>query len=251
MDSFNGDPLSFNTFLSMSGPTKKDMNPQPEMFKEALTALSLEMFKRLIQEEDAVVLDTTPPEAFIGSYIPRAVNIGLDGRFAEWALLLLPPDKPIVMVTEKGREEETVAGLGKVGFSMVRGYLSGGFQTWLDRQEPIDMIITVEADELAMDIPFDDQLVVVDVRRKTEYSDGHVKNALHIPLEDFADPGVLADFEDHHNLYLYCDGGYRSVTAASLLKRQGIHNLRSVAGGWSKITEEKRIETVKETSLLN
>ncbi|MBL7734494.1 MAG: MBL fold metallo-hydrolase [Chitinophagaceae bacterium] len=230
---------------------KEGYEPLDLIFKNALTALSLEEFKRLAKEEDAIVLDTRAPEKFIDAYIPRAVNIGLDGRFAEWAAIFLPFDKPIVMITEKGREKETATRLSRVGFSKIRGYLNGGFQTWLDNKEPIDMIIEVEADELAMDIPFDDQLAVIDVRRKTEYGDGHVKRALNIPLDDFADPGTFADFEDHHNLYLYCGGGYRSIIAASLLKRQGIHNLRSIAGGWDKIVAEKNIETAKETSLLN
>jgi hypothetical protein len=41
------------------------------------------------------------------------------------------------------------------------------------------------------------------------------------------------------------------VIAASILKRQGIHNLRNVLGGWAKIKEQEKIETVKESSVLN
>jgi hypothetical protein len=36
-----------------------------------------------------------------------------------------------------------------------------------------------------------------------------------------------------------------------MLKRQGIHNLRNVLGGWSKIKEQEKIEKVKEQSVLN
>jgi hypothetical protein len=35
------------------------------------------------------------------------------------------------------------------------------------------------------------------------------------------------------------------------MKRQGIHNLRNVLGGWSKIKKEEKVEIVKETSVLN
>ena len=55
----------------------------------------------------------------------------------------------------------------------------------------------------------------------------------------------------HHNLYVHCAGGYRSVIAASLIKRQGIHNLRNVIGGWGTISQQKGIEIVKENSVLN
>ncbi|RYG42526.1 MAG: rhodanese-like domain-containing protein, partial [Chitinophagaceae bacterium] len=58
-------------------------------------------------------------------------------------------------------------------------------------------------------------------------------------------------FEDNQNLYVHCAGGYRSVIAASLLKKEGYHNLRNVLGGWSKIKNEEKAKIVKETSMLN
>ena len=41
------------------------------------------------------------------------------------------------------------------------------------------------------------------------------------------------------------------MIATSLLKRQGIHNLRNVVGGWNKIKEQEKIEKEKESSVLN
>ena len=113
------------------------------------------------------------------------------------------------------------------------------------------MVIDVEADELAMDLPFDDRILVLDVRRPAEFADGHVKDAMNLPLEDMKDPALLADFEEDQNIYVHCAGGYRSVIATSLLKRQGIHNLRNVVGGWNKIREESKIPTEKEKTVLN
>jgi rhodanese-related sulfurtransferase len=91
----------------------------------------------------------------------------------------------------------------------------------------------------------------VDVRRETEYADGHVAGAVNIPLEEMTDPASMANLNEHQNLYVHCAGGYRSVIASSLLKRQGFHNLRNVLGGWSKIEELKKVEIVKEKSILN
>jgi rhodanese-related sulfurtransferase len=85
-----------------------------------------------------------------------------------------------------------------------------------------------------------------------EFADGHVKDALNLPLNDMNDLAMLANFEENQNLYVHCAGGYRSVIAVSLLKRQGIHNVRNVLGGWGKIKEQEgKIEVVKETSVLN
>mgnify|MGYP001019975484 CR=1 FL=1 len=204
-----------------------------------------------MQEQDVLILDTRQATVFTKGFVPGSISIGLEGRFAEWAGSILPFDKPMILVTEAGKEEESVVRLSRVGFEKMQGYLKGGFEAWQAAGEPIDMIIDVEADELAMDIPHDPNLVIVDVRRETEFADGHIKDAQNLPLNEMNDLVNLAQFEDNQNLYVHCAGGYRSVIAASLLKRQGAHNLRNVLGGWNQIKQQKNIRIEKETSVLN
>ncbi len=230
---------------------KEGYDSLEEVLQSGLTPLNLEAFEKWRTEDDAILLDTRASAVFVAGFIPGAVSIGLDGRFAEWAGSLLPFNKPIVLVTAPGEEKDSVVRLARVGFDKVKGFLDGGFATWMDAGEPIDMIIDVEADELAMDIPFDDNLVILDVRRETEFADGHVKDAVNLPLQELSDPATMANLEEQQNLYVHCAGGYRSVIAASLLKRQGIHNLRNVNGGWEKIKDQKGIQIVKENSVLN
>jgi len=220
------------------------------VLKAGLKPLSIEEFKKLMNE-DGIILDTRPASSFTEGFIPGSVSIGLEGKFAEWAGSLLPFDKPFLLVTETGNERETVVRLARVGFSKIQGYLAGGFAAWQQAGEKTDLIINVEADELAMDIPYDENLVVVDVRKEVEFGDAHIKGAVNIPLIEMNDPGRMADIEDHHNLYIHCASGYRSTIASSLLKRQGIHNLRNVLGGWEKIKEESTIETEKDAAVLN
>ena len=222
-----------------------------DILESGLMPLDLKAFKKWITEDDAILLDTRASDVFVAGFIPGAVSIGLDGRFAEWAGSLLPFNRPIVLVTGPGEEKDSVVRLARVGFDKVKGFLDGGFAAWMDAGEPIDMIIDVEADELAMDIPFDENLLVLDVRRETEFADGHVKDAVNLPLQELVDPGSMAILEERHNLYVHCGGGYRSVIAASLLKQQGFHNLRNVTGGWGKIKDQKGIEIVKDKSALN
>ena len=230
---------------------KEGYDSLEEVLESGLQALDLAGFKKWIREGEAILLDTRSSEVFVAGFIPGSISIGLDGRFAEWAGSLLPFDKPIVLVTAPGEEKESVIRLARVGFDNVKGFLQGGYPAWQQAGEPIDMVIDVLPDELAMDIPFDENLLVIDVRRETEFADGHVKNAINIPLPDLADPGSMANLDERFNLYVYCGGGYRSVIAASLLKRQGIHNLRNVTGGWQLIRDQKGIEVVKDNSVLN
>jgi len=222
-----------------------------EVLEAGLNPVDVLTFQQLAKDDDTILLDTRKATLFTQGFIPGSISIGLDGRFAEWAGSLLPFDKSILLVTTPGEEKESVVRLARVGFSRIKGYLDGGFAAWQQAGKPIDMIIDVETDELAMDIPFDENLLVVDVRRETEFADGHVKGALNLPLNDLTDPGSMANLDEHHNIYVHCGGGYRSIIAASLLKRQGIHNLRNVTGGWSKIKDQKGIEIEKENSVLN
>jgi glyoxylase-like metal-dependent hydrolase (beta-lactamase superfamily II)/rhodanese-related sulfurtransferase len=238
--------FSINARINKEGYDSLD-----EVLQGGLTPLDLKAFKKWITEDNAILLDTRASDIFVAGFIPGAVSIGLDGRFAEWAGSLLPFNRPIVLVTKPGEEKDSVVRLARVGFDKVKGFLDGGFATWMDAGEPIDMIIDVEADELAMDIPFDENLLVLDVRRETEFADGHIKDAVNLPLQELVDPGSMAILEERHNLYVHCGGGYRSVIAASLLKQQGFHNLRNVTGGWGKIKDQKGIEIVKDKSVLN
>ena len=218
---------------------------------KALQPLTVAAFKEKTEDDNVIILDTRDSTVFINGFIPGAISIGLDGRFAEWAGMLLPFDKTLLLVTDAGKEEETAVRLARVGFSTVAGYLEGSFAAWQAAGEKIDMIVEIEADELAMDLPHDKKMVVVDVRRETEFADGHITGAVNIPLNDMTDPASMANLDESKNLYVHCAGGYRSIIAASLLKRQGIHNLHNVMGGWAKIKEQKGIQTAKETSILN
>ncbi|MBA4166518.1 MAG: MBL fold metallo-hydrolase [Chitinophagaceae bacterium] len=216
-----------------------------------MKGLNVEEFKKAVMEEGVILLDARRSDLFTQGFIPGAINIGLEGRFAEWAGILIPFDKPVLLVTEPGQEKETIIRMARVGFSLIKGHLEGGYEAWTNAGEPIDMVIDVEADELAMDIRFDEKMVIIDVRRETEFGNGHIAGAINIPLDELLDPGTIANIEDNHNVYVHCGGGYRSVIAASLMKRQGIHNLRNVSGGWDKIKEQKDIEIAKENSVLN
>ena len=217
---------------------------------KGMHALSISDFKKKI-EEDVIVLDTRNASIFTQGFVPGSMFIGLEGRFAEWAGTLISFEQRIILVTEEGMEEETLVRLARVGFDKMEGYLKGGFEGWKKARETTDLIIEVEPDELAMDIKHDPKLTVVDVRRETEFGEGHIKNAINLPLSEMKDVAQIATLDDDQNIYVHCAGGYRSVIASSLIKRQGYHNLRNVIGGFNKIKEEKDIEIEKDASVLN
>ncbi|MBS1689249.1 MAG: MBL fold metallo-hydrolase [Bacteroidetes bacterium] len=222
---------------------KEGYEAMDELMGKADRALSISEFKQLTKE-GAWILDTRSSAVFTEGFVPDAISIGLDGRFAEWAGSLLPLDQALVLVTEEGKERESIIRLARVGIDNVQGYLQGGYEAWKNAGEEIDMIIDIEPEELAMDIPHDSKLEVLDVRKPAEFEAGHVKGATNVPLNTMMDPLNIAMIDTDNNLYVHCAGGYRSVIASSLLKRQGYHNLRNVLGGYGKMKAVKNMPIV-------
>jgi hydroxyacylglutathione hydrolase len=204
---------------------------------KGLKALSIKDFKELAAT-DCIILDSRNATIFTLGFIANSISIGLEGRFAEWIGNLLPMDKPLLLVTPLGQEKETITRLARVGYDNILGHLNGGFESWQAAGEEIDMIIDIEPDELLMDRYHDEKMMIMDVRKELEYEAGYVDIAELYPLQNFMDPLKMSFVDDQeHNIYVHCAGGYRSVIACSILKKQGFHNLRNVLGGFVKIKE--------------
>lgn len=210
-----------------------------------------ELKQKITENDDLIILDCRSEESMAEGFIPGSICIELNDRFEDWATSLLPVEYNYLLVAAPGKEEEAILRMGKAGINSIAGYLENGFSNWKQSGESIDLVIQVEPDELAMDIPFDENLLVLDVRNEAEFADGHVKNALNIPLKSMIDPGVMAILDEKNNLYVHGRSDYQSFIAASLLKRQGFHNLRNIVGGWEALIREKRIDIEKEKSALN
>jgi len=219
---------------------KKGYESLDTIKSRGLQALSIADFKAAVAK-GALIVDTRKATEFTEGFIPESISIGLDGRFAEWAGTLLPFNQDLVLVAEEGKEEETLIRLARVGLDAIQGYLKGGFEAWKTADEKIDIIIDVDTEELALDIPHDPKLEIIDVRKQAEFDAGHIVAANLMPLDTLIDPLHLSVIDTEANLYVHCAGGYRSVIACSLLKRQGFHNVRNVLGGWSAIKEVNEI----------
>ncbi len=196
-------------------------------------ALSPDAFEDIANETDALVLDVRHQSEFINGFIPRTIFIGIDGSFAPWVGALIKDIKqPILLVAPKGREEETITRLSRVGFDNTLGYLDGSFEAWKASGKEIDTLESVSANSL--ETIFDtDKPAIFDVRKPSEYLSEHILEVPNTPLDFINDH--LSEFPKNEPFYVHCAGGYRSVIAASILKARGFHNVIDVAGGYGAI----------------
>jgi hydroxyacylglutathione hydrolase len=184
------------------------------------------------QKADVLILDTRDPEAFENGFIPGSINIGLQGTFAVWVGTIIDIQTSLLLVTESGKEEESIRRLARVGYEKVLGYLKGGIASWTSSGETLDRIQSVTAEEFCS---LQDSSEVIDVRKEGEYDNLHVKGARLIPLSELQ--AQLGVFDPKKQYLVHCAGGYRSMIASSILKKNGIHNFKNVLGGMAKIKE--------------
>ncbi|MCA0230867.1 MAG: MBL fold metallo-hydrolase [Bacteroidetes bacterium] len=201
-------------------------------------ALSAAAFEAAANETGAVILDTRGAQVFNKGFIPNSINIGLKGDFAPWVGALVPDVKQeILLVTEVGQEEEAILRLARVGYDNVIGYLEGGIQTWVASGQEVDTITSITPDELA-DKMAEEKVLVIDVRRPSEFSAEHIDGAKSLPLDYISE--LMAEFPKDQTMYIHCAGGYRSMIASSILKSRGYDNLIDIAGGFAAISKSGR-----------
>ncbi|MGK0385958.1 MAG: hydroxyacylglutathione hydrolase [Patiriisocius sp.] len=204
------------------------------VLKRGTQELSPEAFEAAANETGAIVLDVRYEDDFAKGHIPRAIFIGLDGSFAPWVGALIGDVKqPLLLVTNTGREEEAVTRLSRVGFDNTLGYLKGGFNAWKDASMEYDTVSSIGAKEFKNELDKEKQLVF-DVRKESEYRSEHILDANNTPLDFLNDH--LAEFPEKP-FFVYCEGGYRSMVAASILKSRAIHNVINIKGGFKEIKD--------------
>jgi len=209
---------------------KLGYNPENDSIDKANIALSVEEFKTKSTQAGVIILDVRSAADFVKGFIPNSIFIGIDGGFAPWVgTIIKQVATPILLVCDKGRLEEVATRLSRVGFDNVLGHLNGGVQVW--EQDDLATISSISANAFDEIYQADNMIDIIDVRKETEYKNRHIISAVFNPLSDLENDKLNSTAEN----FVHCAGGYRSVIACSLLKREGIHNVTNIEGGFGAI----------------
>ncbi len=196
---------------------------------KALNAIDFEI---VANETNALILDVRNENDFATDHIPNSIFIGINGAFAPWVgALILDSKQPILLVTPKDKEEETIKRLARVGYDATIGYLEGGIESWQKAGFELDSVNCISAETLEDKLK--ENIVVFDVRKPGEFTAEHLNEAPSTPLDFLNDH--LSEFPKDKEFYLFCAGGYRSMIAASILKARGFDNVINVNGGFNAI----------------
>lgn len=228
-------------FAKNAALNKNGYMPIDAVMAQGNRALTVDDLKHLQAQGNVLVLDVRSVSEFSEGHIPNSLFIGLDGQFAPWVgALITDLHTSIVLVAPLEREAEAVMRLSRVGYDNCKGYLKNGFVAWQEAGEKIERIESVDAEIFAND--YKKGAATLDVRKPSEFDTKHLEHAKNSPL-DFIQNWVDS-FDKQTPYYIHCAGGYRSMIAASILKRKGYTSVKDVTGGFSAIQKSSLLETL-------
>jgi hydroxyacylglutathione hydrolase len=181
------------------------------------------------QQAGYLLLDVRDDQAFAAGHLRGAVNVGLSGRFAEYAAAVHAPDQPVILVGTAAEVGEARLRLARVGVDAVTGAVTDlealivqpeltGTQSRLTARQAAECIATVT------------DLQVVDVRGPGEFAGGTLPGAVNLPLPRLRE--LMPALDPARPILVHCAGGYRSIAAASLLRAHGFNDVSDLIGGW-------------------
>ena len=193
-----------------------------------VAALPPKAFKKAVDEQAGVLVDTRTMLAFGAAHIPGALNIGGSPMLSIWSGSLVDPEQPMLLGLEKDDDlDEIVRLFIRTGFTKFAGYLVGGMKAWDNAGYPFVQIAQMSVHELKKAGP---EFQILDVRSNREWKGGHVPRARHIFLSELWKR--LGELDKSKPTAVYCASGYRASVAASILKAEGFADVRNVPGSW-------------------
>jgi hydroxyacylglutathione hydrolase len=210
-----------------------------QTLERELRPLTLEQTLALAAD-GAQVLDTRDGAKFEAGHLRGSVNVGLGGSYATWCGTILDPQRPIVLISEPGREVEAAVRLGRIAFDTIAGYLAGGMQSLTGEPELIDRIERITAGSLAEQLAAPSPPLLIDVRAPGEWEQERIDASVNVPLPRL--PERLETLPRDREIVVHCASGYRSAIAAGLLQGAGFARVADLVGGLAAWTSASQVE---------
>lgn len=176
----------------------------------------------------STIIDTRPWAAFKAGHIPGSLYIPLGNSFSTDAGALIAASDAITIIVHPAHVDEAVRALIRVGLDSIVGWFDPadfGQLTAAGITLTTSPEITVDQARARIDTgdPF-----ILDVRRRTEFDEGHIPGATNISHTRLRDR--LADLPKDKPILVNCLSGGRSARACSLLQKHG-YDATNIAGG--------------------
>ncbi len=171
-----------------------------------------------------LVIDTRPASEFAKGHVPGTLNIPFNGSFVTWAGWLIPYERDFYLITDRMDQLDDVRkALALIGLDRISGHFSPAAAAG---QETVAQVSVADLPRLQASSGY----VVIDVRNDNEWNEGHIPDAIHIPLGQLKQR--IGEIPADEQVVVHCQGGGRSSIAASLLLKMGRKKAANLTGGF-------------------
>ena len=184
-------------------------------------------------ESGAAVVDIRPGDSFAARHVPGTIALPYGRSFSTYAGSVIPFGTPIYLVADGARAAsvpKAVRDLSIIGYERVIGVFGDdALEAWARADRPMAHIGAVSVADAARELERG-AAVLVDVRKSSEWAEGHVAGATLVPLPELL--ARLTEVPRDQPVIVHCQGGGRSLTALSVLAHHGFTNVRNLTGGF-------------------
>ncbi|CDR62542.1 persulfide dioxygenase-sulfurtransferase CstB [Staphylococcus schweitzeri] len=162
-----------------------------------------------------LTFDLRSKEAYHGGHIRGTINVPYNKSFINQIGWYLDYNEEINLIGDKTTVEQATHTLQLIGFDSVSGYL-------LPKSE-------VQTQSIHSKDITGHELYVLDVRNDSEWNNGHLDQAVHIPHGKLLETNI--PFKEENPIYVHCQSGVRSSIAIGILESKGYSNIINVSEG--------------------
>ena len=199
---------------------------------EARAPLGEGELRSALQQPRVLAVDVRPAAAFAAGHLAGAINVPLGKSFLTWAGSVIPSDWDVVLIAAPDARDDALAAgreVALIGLDRVLGVLAP--PNIADLGRAVVTLGAVPAASIGAAAAGD--RVVLDVRNRSEWSEGHIPGAVNIPLAELV--ARVHELRAHvgRPIAVHCQGGSRSAVAASVLQAEGFTAVSNLTGGYS------------------
>lgn len=181
-----------------------------------------------LMKNEVQVVDIRKPTSFGGGHIPGTLNIWKEG-FPAYSGYFLNYEDPLVIIDDnEGHIPEVVRYLVRLGYDNIYGHLSGGFHSWYMAAQMVGQLDMWSVHHLKDVMDKEEDIFLLDVRKVNDYEKFRIAGSHHIWVGDL--PHKINEVPRDKKVVVYCDSGYKSTIACSILKINGYDDVSSVLG---------------------
>ena len=189
--------------------------------------------EELSQQNPLLLFDLRTKDQFENSHVKGSVHAVCDVYAKQTIMPKIPQNVKIVLISEPEEIAREAAQMMK-SFGLDAHYLEGGFHSWKGKTEKGQTGKILTAEQLESQL---DQVFLLDVRNKDEFTEYQIPGSVNISLGDLFDEKALEKIPKDKTVVTICPHGNRAMVASFALTRSGIDSQTLAGGltGWNQI----------------